>query len=517
MLEYKSMNKKPAYSRNGTEQEWTWTFLGLALVFGVFVRILPGYLTGFPINDGGMFAVMMRDLRQNQYVLPVVTTYNLAEIPFAYPPLGIYLGAWMEALGVSEANTLLWLPAFFTALTIPALYWLSVELMGNRPRASLTAVFFALAPGNYIWLLMGGGLTRSLGTLFLIVALASFHRALRAASWRFTGMAILFCALTVISHPQSALLLALGCAVFLFFSDISRFGIMHAAAVFLGTALLTAPWWGTVVARHGFVVFLSAGQSGDLRISFSALLRNLFSRQTILPFVTLFWLLGLGWAIYKRRFDLLVWGFVPYLLDQRSASIATSLLYPMLAAYGVWDVLPALFHVLRARQWRTVTDAQLINTQAFSMAMFGVVFYLFIECVFHTQIIRTISLSPSAVEMMVWVRDHTPAESDLLLLTGREDVMTDPVQEWFPAVAARHSVTTLQGLEWILHDDFNLRWAHLAALQSCGDAECLAAWSQAMSLAYDYIVVDSANTPPGFFQQGEYQVLFENERYMVLK
>ena len=76
-------------------------------------------------------------------------------------------------------------------------------------------------------------------------------------------------------------------------------------------------------------------------MSLAALWENLLSLQTILPFATLFRWLGLGWVIYKRRFDLLVWGFLPYFIDQRSASIVTSFLYPMLAAYGFLDVLPA--------------------------------------------------------------------------------------------------------------------------------------------------------------------------------
>ena len=76
------------------ENEWTWTILGLALLFGIFVRFIPGPLAGLPINDGGMFAVMIRDLKANQFVLPVLTSYNHAAIPFAYPPLGLYLGAF---------------------------------------------------------------------------------------------------------------------------------------------------------------------------------------------------------------------------------------------------------------------------------------------------------------------------------------------------------------------------------------------------------------------------------------
>lgn len=511
------MNKKPTYSRIVTEQEWAWTFLALAILFGAFVRILPGLLTGFPINDGGMFAVMMRDLRANGFTLPISTTYNAAGIPFAYPPLGFYIGAFAERSGLSETASLTWLPMTFTVLTIPAFYFLAGQLLEDRPRAALAAVFFALAPGNYIWLLMGGGLTRSLGMLFLILALTFVHRAFRERSWGSASAASLFCALTVLSHPQSALLLAIGCAIFWVFLGRSRSGVLLATGIAGAAALISMPWWGTVVAHHGFGVFLSAGQSGDLRASLQTLFANLFSRQTILPFSTLFWVLGLALTIYQRRFILLVWGFLPFLIDQRSAPITTSLLYPMLAAIGFLDVMPAFFNFSHTRTWKFEPDQEMFNRPALSMMMLGITFYLFVECVFHASIIRTISLGPASVEMMVWVRENTPAESSFLILTGREDVMTDPVQEWFPAIAVRHSETTLQGLEWTLQDEFNARWAQLAALQSCADVDCVHAWTGEMGLESTLLVVDSSKKPTQLFLSAGYEVLFDNGRYVVLK
>ena len=143
--------------RHVDENEWTWTILGLALLFGIFVRFIPGPLAGLPINDGGMFAVMIRDLKANQFALPVFTSYNHAEIPFAYPPLGLYLGALFELLGLSEFQMLIWLPAFLTIATVPLFYLLALELLGNRPRAAVATVFFALAPGNYVWYLWAAG------------------------------------------------------------------------------------------------------------------------------------------------------------------------------------------------------------------------------------------------------------------------------------------------------------------------------------------------------------------------
>ena len=82
---------------------------------------------------------------------------------------------------------------------------------------------------------------------------------------------------------------------------------------------------------------------------------------------------------------------------------------------------------------------------------------------------------------MLWVRENTPADSSFLILTGRADVMTDAVQEWFPALAERHSATTLQGLEWTLGGEFYPRWNELSALQSCREMACIESISNEMN------------------------------------
>ncbi len=509
--------KSELSQRHVNENEWVWTILGLAIFFGSFVRFLPGPLAGFPINDGGMFAVMMRDLRANNFALPVFTTYNYSEIPFAYPPLGLYLGALFEQIGLSEVQVLIWLPAFLTVATISVFYLLALALLENRPRAAVATIFFALAPGNYVWYLMGGGLTRALGAVLFILSLYFVYRTFKESSWRLAIYSTLSCALTILSHPQAALLLVMGCAVFWLFHGLSRSSSVKAFVIAFGAFVLTSPWWGVVISYHGLDVFFSAVQSGNLSISISALFNSLIMRQTIIPFSTLFWCLGLLWAIYMRRFDILLWGFLPYFIDQRSSPIAASLLYPMLAAYGFMDVLPGIIYWVRNKKWAIREDDFLFNWHGFSMSMLGLAFYLFIECFFHIQVINSVNLNDEARDMMLWVNKNTPANSEFIILTGRHDPMTDPVQEWFPALAERHSATTLQGLEWTLKEGFNNHSDQLTAFQNCREIDCVDSWVNKMGLQYTFIVVDESIIPADIFISQGYELLFDNGRYIVLQ
>ena len=93
--------------------EWADLILILGLFLGAFMRFNPTLLSGFAINDGGMFAVMVDDLKVSHYLLPEFTTYNHLNIPYAYPPLGFYLGRLAADLfGLSAAQVVRWVPAF---------------------------------------------------------------------------------------------------------------------------------------------------------------------------------------------------------------------------------------------------------------------------------------------------------------------------------------------------------------------------------------------------------------------
>jgi len=73
--------------------DWGVLFLFAALLFGAVVRFVPAASSGFPLNDGGLFYTMIRDLKANHFILPQFTTYNFVDIPFAYPPVGFYIAA----------------------------------------------------------------------------------------------------------------------------------------------------------------------------------------------------------------------------------------------------------------------------------------------------------------------------------------------------------------------------------------------------------------------------------------
>src|SRR5215208_1226216 len=197
VLEYRCMKKIQ-------RSEWADLIFVLAVFLGTFMRFNPTLLAGFPINDGGMFAVMMDDLKASHYLLPAFTTYNHLDIPYAYPPLGFYLGRiTADLLGLSAVQVLRWLPAFFASLSIPAFYLLALRLLKNKYYAAISTLFFALMPRELSWFVMGAGLTRSPGQFFMLLMLASIVRLNEKNRVTDVFLSGLFGGLAILSHPEA--------------------------------------------------------------------------------------------------------------------------------------------------------------------------------------------------------------------------------------------------------------------------------------------------------------------------
>ncbi|HTP00112.1 MAG TPA: hypothetical protein VMJ64_01960, partial [Anaerolineales bacterium] len=98
----------------------------MAVLFGAWVRLLIPQTAGFPVNDGGLFYVMLRAVQANRLRIPPAVQYNGLNIPFAYPPLGFVAGAVAaNAFHADAIRILQWLPGVVLIATIPAFYFLS--------------------------------------------------------------------------------------------------------------------------------------------------------------------------------------------------------------------------------------------------------------------------------------------------------------------------------------------------------------------------------------------------------
>lgn len=493
----------------------------MIFLLGAVLRFAPGVLAGFPVNDGGMFLIMIRDLRLNEFMLPQTTSYNFSDIPFAYPPFGMYVAGLMsELLNISEIDILRWLPPLVSAAIIPAFYWLARQIFGSSSKALMSIALCALLPGSSDWLVMGGGLTRSFGILFSLFAIGHVLRVFRNDKDKSPHLAILFCSLAVLSHPEVGLQVMGICFILWVFHGKGMQGVKEAFLIAGGVLLLTALWWLTVLYHDGVSPFLSAMHAGIHETLIASLFHSIFSMQGGLPILTMLYLIGVFAVLRRREFLLVAWSLVPYLVDPRNAPAITIFPIIMLGSEGArFLYLKFLEAYLKTFQSRgdSVEVPSLLAVGVFSI-MLG---YLFFTAWRQTSSLARISLTQADREAMTWVKENTPAEAQFLLFTNTGGVspMADAYQEWFPALAERRSQNTLQGLEWVLGSEFFPYSQRLVALQSCETIKCLDDWARQQKIDMHYLAFKKGDASTALMASlrtdGGYRVVYESDTALI--
>jgi hypothetical protein len=466
------------------QPDWPPLLLLSAILLGGLVRLMPAIMTSFPINDGGMFYTMAGELSLNGYALPALTSYNGLNLPFAYPPLGIYLASLLSDFGRIPALTVfLWLPALLSILAIPVFHLFARAVLQDDLHAALATLFFALTPGRYDWHVMGGGVTRAAGMVFLLLASYYVFCLFKEEKLKLIPPAIFFCSLAVLSHPEVGLQTAGLCAVLWLFLGRTRRGVLGAILVVPGVILLTAPWWATVISRNGLTPFLSALQTGGhATVEWLPTLTGLFTTSEFIPILLLLRVAGFVYAILKKRWLFISLVIIPVLVDPRSAASIAYLALSMLAAFGVLDAIPALLKLIKG-----IRENLILKQRVGVALLFAIALVLFVECGLSNFRLINTTLTVDERETMAWLQENLPPGEDFLIITGHTYSMSDPVQEWFPALSGQHSQTTLQGLEWTLGAGFEARLNDLAGLQACTSLNCLESFKERTGLTYSYL------------------------------
>ncbi len=501
-----------------------------AITLGVLIRTIHVLASDFPLNDGGMFYVMVRDLQSAGYRLPDFTSYNGLKIPFAYPPLAFYTAGIVDDLTPLDLfDVFRVLPLVATSLTVVAFFLLARAVLSSRREVVAALFAFALLPSTFTWPIMGGGLTRSFGFLFAILALHQAWLLYTRRSWRHVPLATLFCGLTVLSHLGTAPFLVFSIAFFFLARGRHWHGVISSVIVAAGTLVISAPWWGTVFAQHGADPFLAARASGGTAFGDYASIRrfvvellklNLDSTyEPLFPVLLALALVGTLISLTSGRFLLPAWWAVIVLLEHRAAEQLASLPIAMLAAVGVVEGLLPILLRSRADAPRVENGAGAWLRDRGFRARVPLLVLGFLVGYASLVALAPIKKSPSALvglgrslrsltpeerAAMRWAAERTPPNSRFLVISGngwepkivwaggvRSGWANDAVSEWFPALAERTSVATVQGSEWLMEDAFARRMKSYDAVQRCANwtASCLDTWSASSGRTFTHVYV----------------------------
>jgi hypothetical protein len=437
----------------------------LALVavvaLGTLVRLLPVIGAAGPVGDGGLFYAMVEDIRAAELSLPTTTSYNALDIPFVYPPAGPMLAAAIgQVTGLATLDLMRWIPPVLSVLTLGAFAWLAWRLLPPVAAVGASAVY-ALMPHAYDWVIAGGGLTRGLGLLAMLVALALSARQERHGLREpiLAGAAL---GVAALSHPQAAIVGVIGSVVL---SWAPPFGAwMRSGAVAAATAFaIVLPWLAFVVLTFGVDAFFSAANRLEPLVGLIRLANLRFSGA---PFMDVFAVLGaVGLLVAAlrgpRRVTLLL--VLVYLVGAGGGEFLAAVPWALLGGVGVASIVelatPRVPRAAVAAAGAVVLGMALIGSLGASADGSS----------------KLHAVTARHIEAMRWLAANAPEDARVLVPTGGV-WGDDEVSEWLPALAERHSIGTVQGSEWLGADGFEGLLRTHEAIRGCygSTADCYA-------------------------------------------
>jgi hypothetical protein len=310
----------------------------------------------------------------------------------------------------------------------------------------------------------------------------------------------IFAGLTFLTHPEMSLFVAYTLGLtFIYFSR-KRVGLIFSVMTAAGALMITLPWLLVVGRSHGLGPLLAALQSGNrVWLTAGQILMVDFSFEPFLSIIGVTALLGaLVCLIAGKRWTFLpVWSLLIALASPRSSATLIAIPLAMLAAIGLERVvLPGIRRVAgeedpsRPGEPATNWAEELLQPAAARTAIAFFILYTLLGARLYPIVETTAltSLPAGERDAMHWVEERTPGDSRFLVVSAIINTWQDQSAEWFPTLANRVSVGTVQGYEWV-PGKFYERWRANAVLQGCAlqGAACLEVWAQDNEETFNYV------------------------------
>jgi hypothetical protein len=457
------------------------------LTIGIVFKLSFILTTKYPLNDGGLFYSIIRELQNNHFSLPFYTHYNQDLIPFVYPPFSFYLGGLLDQFSfLTLLDILRFVPFVFNVFTGLGIFVLARRLGLSKMTATFSMGAFLLLPESSGWLIMGGGLTRSVGLFFALCTVISVHRLYEQLNIKHLIIAAFFASLVCLTHLEMAWLAFFSCIlIFLFYGRNWR-SILYSSGLLLIVLILTSPWWVTILNRFGFDPFINAirGNRFDFDFQPGGGLLRLFTRPTNELFFPIFGVLaiiGMVISLLRKSFFLPIWTLAIFILQPRGDFSKAILPLSILISIGIFQGVALIIrsHSIQDNRW-----SRLFTALIFSFGLFYAMFSSWMSNRFSLE-----SLTENDIQAMSWVMDNTPVTSKFLVVPLRA-WSYDLSSEWFPVISQRNSVATAQGYEFVADNDFPLRLRISEDAHNCyleGDVQCLINLTREYQINFDYI------------------------------
>ncbi len=450
------------------------------------IRLIPVLRADFPLNEGGMFYVMAKNISDNHYHIPLFTTYNFQQIPFAYSPLSFYLMAGLhDVFHISYMDILRFAPLIMSLCVVPIIYLFAYELSASVIFSYIVTFFYVFMPGSFQSFIEGGGITRSPGFLCALIASLYALKMFRKFSVTHLLIAIGALSLSVLFHIESVTFAVYTIISLLLVFGRNRKGLGILFMLIIGLMICTSWWWGVVLYNHGITPFIHALRSNPWNaFTLPQLMLLQYVIQPKFDILTGFYVIGVILYLIKKKWFIPVWIGVLLICASRMIPTAASVPLAFLAAYTVTEGVAPLIRSLSKKQiWMYTVSVLILISMVVSLST-----------IFMHRLSWFDYVSPEERAAMTWVKEHTTGESTFVVMTSVPAFgwFLDHTLEWFPALAERTSISTVQGGEWL--PDFKNRLDLNRALKQCNDksVSCIESLLSEKQIDYSHIYISTS-------------------------
>lgn len=448
-------------------------WLALAVLPGCVAVAVYLATNPYPAYGAGLYATAAGEILANGYVPPVrVPGYTAEGVPFAYPPLGLYLLAVLLDLGGDPVTASRFLPGVAVVVAgIPA-YLLGRDVLGSRPAGAAATAIVALNPQVLEWHVSAGGVVRALAFVSALTAVYAGYHVFTSGGGRAALVGAGAFGLTVLTHPTYSLFVVVTYLLFWGALDRSGRGLLHGAAVGIGGTAIAAPWLGWVLATHGPVVLAgAAGTHGGLGGGGLELLAGEFSPYVLVPAAAAAYLLAV-----RRAYLLPAWFVVAEVLFAQPRFSYTVGALALAAAGSDLAGRLGFLEDLPPRLDRRVLAAVVL---VLGTLVGGA--YLGHEMTLVADPSTPEFLDDEAIAAMEWAATETPEDATFVVLGD--------AAEWVPALAERTILVGPWGVEWRGPAAYEAQLDAFETVSACRSVTCVETTAGTVGGRPEYVYV----------------------------
>ncbi len=504
---------KPTASVPNPTHRYTVLFLLFALILSVPLYFENAVQYSVPMGYAGLFTQMADQIAGSNFHLPLQSPYyGPGGIPFAYPPLGLYLLAIFIKLTGKYFIFLRLLPPLLSLLSLIPLFFLMQEMSGSSAAAAFTVILAATSMDLYVAHAWASGIVRAPAFLFALLAIYCFTRNRSSPARKYVVGTGIFLGLTILTHLEYALFSFVWVAYWTLLDRSMLRRIKEsliACAVGLGIGLL---WAIPTAIRFGPGVLLNAFNSHGNGEFLSVLLNP---RGAIPLFLTnsapltddilvgAVLLLCVLLLLFKKQFALpffLVIIILAFPDNARFVFLAGSLVFGLGLAYASEELSGILPYSFKP------------STTLITL----IVGSLILVPVWITGFNRIAGLQPdlysSTLDLEQKVKADVPEPATYLALVKQDEA------EWLPFLMQRQPLVAQWGSEWL--GTYNQQTAWMSQLHDCQsqqDWSCIQSVIAQIGNRPDSLItyVKDKKLNDQIAASNQWKLIYGNERYEV--